>query len=236
LIEESTTYSVPGYEAQQENLSYRSTSFRFSLQILTREGFSVKGEAFMDKTSTVPPRTSRQPVPNIDQEYDGDSVARIPRSAVRFRSTQPQQPVAPQGPNTGPIAAPIVTHRVSGRTRVLLWLLLVFCLAFLFNGVVWPALVNLGNQLTYGTNRIASFDLDQHHFVTQETNNKVRIMVSSADGQHTQVLTTVISGAKDHALVTLSQDDVNIDVVVNGAYMTSLVPDGHGMYKWKEVQ
>jgi len=237
-MEESTAHNVASYEPQHENLYQRSISFQFSLQILTREGFSVKGEAFMDKTSTsVPPRTSRQPVPDIDQEYDDDSVAHMPRSAVRFRSTQPhQQPAVPlQGPNTGLIAPPLVTHRVSGRTRALLWLVLVLCLAFVFNGIVWPALVNLDNQLTYGTNRIASFDLDSHHFITQEMHNKVRIIVTSADGQHTQVLTTVVSGAGDHVLVTLTQDDVNIDVTVNGAYVTSLVPDTHGMYKWKDV-
>jgi len=236
-MEERTTHSVTGHEPQHENLAQHSMRFQFSLQIVTREGFSVKGEAFMDKTSTsVPQRASRQPVPDIDQEYDDDSVAHMPRSVLRHRTTQPQQPAAvSQGPNTGPIAAPIVTHRVSGTTRALLWLVLVLCLAFLFNGMVWPALVGVGNQLTYGTDRIASFDLDHHHFITQETHNKVRIIVSSADGQHSQVLTTVVSGAGDHALVTLSQDSANIDVTVNGAYVTSLVPDGHGMYKWKEV-
>jgi len=236
-MEESTTHGVIDHEPQYENLYQQSISFQFSLQIVTREGFSVKGEAFMDKTSTtVPQRSSQQPVPDIDQEYDDDSVTRTPRSAVRYRSTQPHQPAVSQGPNTGPIAAPIVTHRVSGRTRVLLWMVLVLGLAFLFNGIVWPALVDFDNQLTYGNDRIASFDLDQHHFITQEMHNTIRIVVSSAGGQHTQVLTTVISGAKDHSLVTLSQDDVNIDVTVNGAYVTLLVPDTHGMYKWKEVQ
>lgn len=192
----------------------------------------------MDKTSTsVPPCASRHPVPDIDQEYDDDNVARTPRSAVRFRSTQPQpQPAAAQGPNTGPIAAPIVTHRVSGRTRVLLWLLLVLGLAFLFDGLVWPALVDFDNQLTYGNDRIASFDLDQHHFITQEMHNTICIIITSADGQHMQVLTTIISGAKDHALVTLSEDGSAINVTVNGAYVASLVPDTHGMYKWKEAQ
>jgi len=37
-------------------------------------------------------------------------------------------------------------------------------------------------------------------------------------------------------LVTLSEDGSSIDVTVNGAYVTALVPDGHGMYKWKAVQ
>jgi len=235
LIEESTAHSVTGYEPQHENIEQHSTTFQFSLQILTREGFSVKGDATMQKTS-VPQRASRpvqQPVPDVDQEYDDESVAKMPRSAIRFRTTS----AAAQTPNTGPIAAPIVTttHRVSVRTRVLLWLVLVLCLAFLFNGIVWPALVNLDNQLTYGTDRIASFDLDSHHFITQEMHNNVRIIVTSADGQHTQVLTTVVSGAGNYALVTLTQNDVTIDVTVNGAYVTSLVPDGHGMYKWKDV-
>jgi len=234
LVEESTAHNVASYEPQHENLYQRSISFQFSLQILTREGFSVKGEVFMGKTSTsVPPRTSRQPVPDIDQEYDDDSVAHMPRSAVRYRSTQPHQ--QPAVPLQGPIVTPLVTHRVSGRTRALLWLVLVLCFAFVFNGIVWPALVDVDNQLTYGNDRIASFDLDSHHFITQETHSKVRIIVTSADGQHTQVLTTAVTGAGDHALVTLTQNDAIIDVTVNGAYVTSLVPDTHGMYKWKEV-
>ncbi len=237
-MEESTTHGVTDHESQHENLDQRSISFQFSLQILTREGFSVKGEATMDKTSTsVPPRASRQPVPDIEQEYDDDSVTHMPRSAIRFRSTQPQlaAATASQGPTTGPIAAPLVTHRVSGGTRVLLWVLLFLCIAFVFDGMVLPVIIDVSNHFTYGNDRIASFDLDRHHFITQETHNTVRIVVSSADGQHMQVLTTVISGAKDHALVTLSEDGSSIDVTVNGAYVTSLVPNGHGMYKWKDA-
>jgi len=237
LIEESTTHGIADHEPQDENQHQHSISFQFSLQILTREGFSVKGEATMNKTSTsVPPRASRQPAPDIDQEYDDDSVTHMPRSAVRFRSTQPQSVPSPQTPNTGPIVTPIVpTRRVTGWTRVLLWVLLVLCIAFVFDGMVLPALIDVSNHFAYGNDRIASFDLDQHHFITQETHNTVRLIISSANGQHTQVLTTVVSGAGDHALVTLSEDGSSIDVTVNGAYVTSLVPDGHGMYKWKEV-
>jgi len=213
-MEESTTHGITGYEPQHENLEHRSMSFQFSLQILPREGFSVKGEATMDKTSTsVPPRASRHPSPDIDQEYDDDSVAHMPRSVLHHRPirqpNQQQQSVAvpPQTPNTGPIVTPIVpTRRVSGWTRVLLWVLLFLCIAFVFDGMVLPILIDVSNHFTYGTDRIASFDLDQHHFLTQETHNTVRIVVSSADGQHTQVLTTVLSGAGDHALVTLSED------------------------------
>jgi len=242
LIEERTTHGVASHEPQHENLTYRSTSFQFSLQILSREGFSVKGEATMDKTSTsVPPRTSRQPVPDIDQEYD-DSVAKMPRSAIRHRSIHPQpnqqqqSAVPPQPPNTGPIVTPVVPmRRVTGWTRVLLWVLLVCCIAFVFDGMVLPAMIDVSDHFTYGSDRIASFDLDLHHFLTQETHNTVRIVITSADGQHTQVLTTVISGAGDHALVTLSEDGSNIDVTVNGAYVAAMVPDGHGMYKWKAV-
>jgi len=217
LIEESTAHGVTSDEPQYENLEQHSISFQFSLQILTREGFSVKGEAFMDKTSTsVPLRASRQPVLDIDQEYDDDSVTHMPRSAVRFHPTQAHQPPvavpSSQTPTTGPI---VTTRRVTGWTRVLLWVLLVLCIAFVFDSMVLPAIIDLDNQLTYGNDRIASFDLDQHHFITQETHNTVRIVVSSADGQHTQVLTTVISGARDHALVTLSEDGSSIDVTVN---------------------
>jgi len=228
LIEESTAHTVVGYEPHETTVDQRTTSFSFSLQILAREGLSVRGDMTMQKTS-VPQRASR-PV-DIEQEYDDDSVAKMPRSAIRFRSTQAQ------GPNTGPIQAqgtPVVTHRVSGTTRLLLYLVLVLCVLFLFNGIVWPVIVDIGNQLKYGDAQIATYDLDNHHFITQDDNGKVRIVVSSADNQHTQVLTTVVQGAGSHALVSLSEDGSNVDVNVAGTYVTSLVPDSHGLYKWKE--
>jgi hypothetical protein len=118
----------------------------------------------------------------------------------------------------------------------LLWVLLIFCIALLVDGIVIPAYVALFNQFAYGTNRIASFDLDQHHFLTQENHNTVCITATSADGKHTQVLTMPISGVSDHALVTLSEDGTAIDVAVNGLSINPLVPDGHGMYQWKEGQ
>jgi len=169
LIEESTTHDVASHEPQHENRHQQSLRFQFSLQILTREGFSVKGEASMDKTSTsVPQRASRQPIPDIDQEYDDDSVAHMPRSVLRHRSTQPQPVPSPQTPNTGPIVTPVVTtRRVSGGTRVLLWVLLVCCIAFVFDGMVLPAMIDVSNHFTYGNDRIATFDLDRHHFITQ---------------------------------------------------------------------
>ncbi len=247
MIEERTTYDVADHESHSESIEQHSITFQFSLQLLLSEGFSVKGDAFMNKTSTsVPPRASRQPVPDIDQEYDDDTVAKMPRSVLRHRPIQhpPNQqppavtPSAQQPPNTGPIVAPPIapTRRVTGGTRVLLYVLLFLCIAFVVDGVVIPAFIALNNQLTYGSDRIASFDLDNHHFLTQENHNTVRITVTSADGQHAQVLTTPISGAGNHALVTLSEDGSNIDVAVNGMPITPLVPDGHGMYQWKAVQ
>ncbi len=247
MIEERATHSLQYYESQHENRNQKSTRFQFSLQILTREGFSVKGEAIMDKSSTtVPPRASRQPMPDIDQEYDDDTVVKTPSSVLRHRpiqqsSKQQATPVASATTptlNTGPIIAPSVvpTRRVTGGTRVLLYVLLFLCIALLVDGIVIPTVVAVSNHFTYGSNQIASFDLDQHHFLTQETHNMVRITVTSADGKHVQVLTTPISGASDHALVTLTEDGSNIDVAVNGLSITPLVPDGHGMYQWKEGQ
>jgi len=118
----------------------------------------------------------------------------------------------------------------------LLYVLLFLYILLLVDGIVIPAFAAVSNHFTYGSNQIASFDLDQHHFLTQETHNMVRITVTSADGKHVQVLTTPISGVSDHALVTLTEDGSNIDVAVNGLSITPLVPDGHGMYQWKEGQ
>ena len=241
MIEEYTPWNLADYEPQNEHIEQHSVTLQFSLQLLFREGFSIKGDAFMDKTSTsVPPRASRQSVPDIDQEYDDDTVAKTPRSVLHHRPIQQAAatPLAAKTPNTGPIVTPSVvpTRRVTGGTRVLLWVLLIFCIALLVDGIVIPAYVAVSNQFTYGTNCIASFDLDQHLFLTQETHSTVRITVTSADGKHVQVLTMPISGVSDRALVTLSEDGSDIDVAVNGLSLTPLVPDGHGMYQWKAVQ
>lgn len=230
MIEESTTPCIAGTEPQETTSNQRTTSFSFSLQIRNSEGLSIKGDATMQKTVTgVPARASR---PVDVEEYDDDSVAKMPRSAIRFRSTQ-----AAQTPTTGPIVAPVqetpvVTHRVSGTTRLLLYLVLVLCVLFLFNGIVWPVIVDIGNQLKYGDARIATYDIDNHHFITQDDNGKVRIVVSSADNQHNQVLTTIVRGAGTHALVTLSPDNGKLDVSINGVYTTFLASDGKGGYAW----
>ncbi len=253
MIEEDTAQCVTSYEplceetVNQRTPTKSSTSLSFSLQIITGEGLSIRGDATMQKTPIgVPQRASRpvqQIAPDIDLEYDDDNVAKIPRSALRHRPIQnpPKQQLAAvtppaNTPNTGPIVAPSVvpTRRVTGGTRVFLWILLFLCIAFLVDGVVIPAYIAISNQFIYGTNRIAPFDLDQHHFLTQETHNTLRITVTSADGKHVQVLTMPISGVSDHALVTLSEDGNDIGVAVNGLSITPLVPDGHGMYQWKE--
>ncbi len=225
---EEVTHNVAGYEPQETTMNQRSISLSFSLQILAREGFSVRGDATMQKTATVPQRASK-PV-DIDQEYDDDSVGSMPRSAIRFRSTQ--QPQAAQTPTTGPIVAPIVTHRVSGSTRLGLYLLLFLCLAFLVNGLVLPAITDALTQLRYGDARIATYDLNGRHWITEEDNGRMRIVVSTPDGSHNQVLTTVVSGAPKHALVSLSPDGTKIDVSINGAYIALLVPDGSNGYTW----
>ncbi len=227
---EEATRSMTGYEPLQENTYRQSISFSLSFLKRSHEGLSIAGDMSMSKTATAVPQRASKPV-DIEQEYDDDSVTHMPRSAVRFRSTQPQ---AAQTPTTGPIVAPIVTHRVSGSTRLGLYLLLFLCLAFLFNGLLWPVIVDIGNQLKYGDARIATYDIANHHFLTQDDNGKVRIVVSSADNQHNQVLTTVVHGVGTHALVTLSQDGGNVDVSIAGIYTASLVPDAHGSYKWKD--
>jgi len=227
LIEESTAQSVSDHEPKETTINERSTSFSFSLQIITREGFSVRGDATM---TTVPARASRPSATQIDEGLDD---IRTSSSARRYTSQAQVQ----QAPNTGPIVAPVVqtprvTHRVSGSTRALLWVVLLCCIAFVFNGIVWPSFVNAYNQVKYGDAQIATFDLDQHHFMTQDEHGTIKIIVMSADNKHNQVLTTVVHGADNHALVTLSENGAKIDVSVAGTYMASLVSDNHGGYQW----
>jgi len=233
---EEVTHNVAGYEPLQENTYRQSISFSLSLVKRAGESFSITGDATMQKTA-VPQRASKpvhvdasQLQLDDDQEYDDNTVAAIPRSAVRFRSTQPQ--AAHHQPTTGPIVAPLVTHRVSGSTRLGLYLLLFLCIAFLVNGLVLPAITDALTQLRYGDARIATYDLNGRHWITEEDNGRMRIVVSNHDGSHNQVLTTVVSGAPKHALVSLSPDGTKIDVSVNGAYIALLVPDGSNGYKW----
>lgn len=223
---EEATRNVVGYEPQENTHNQRSVSFSFSLQILTREGLSLKGDMTMQKT-VVPQRASKPVTVDIEQEYDDNSVTSMPRSAIRFRGTQPTQRT------TGPIAQAPTSNRVSGTTRLLLWVLLVCCLAFLANGLVMPMVNDTVNQIKYGDSRIATYDISNHHWITEEANGRMRIVVSNPDGSHSQQLTMAVGNAPKHALVTLKEDDVKIDVSINGAYITPLVSDGKGGYKWE---
>jgi hypothetical protein len=84
----------------------------------------------------------------------------------------------------------------------------------------------------YGDAQIATFDIEQHHFITQYENSTVKIVVMSSDNKHNQVLTTIVHGAANHSLVTLAENGAKIDVSINGVYATSLAPDGKGGYQW----
>lgn len=188
----------------------------------------------MSNTTTVPPRASK-PVASatidVDQEYD-DKLDTTPPSALRFRGTKPQ-PVAPPH-NTGPIVTRIrVERRVSGWTRVLLWVLLALCVLFLINGLVLPAINDVLTHFKYGDSKIATYNLASKHWITELNNGRVRVVVSNEDGSHSQQLTTVISGAPKHALVSLSEDGNKVDVSVNGAYVLLMVSDGKGGYTWE---
>jgi len=223
---EEVTHGVTGYAPLQENTHRHSISFCLSVMKRSHEGLSITGDVTMSKTA-IPQRASK-PV-DIEQVYDDDSASSsMPRSAVRYRATQPQQTVR----TTDTLVQQHRTsNRVSGTTRLLLWLLLALCVAFLVNGLVVPAITDAFTQLRYGDARIATFDIDKHHFITEESNGRVRIVVSNADGSHSQQLTTVVSNAPKHALVTLKENGTRIDVSINDAYVTYLVADSNG-YKW----
>ena len=229
---EDAASCVAGTKPLENNVNQQSISFSFSLQILAREGASLRGDASMQKTSTAPQKIQRasrpiQSTTDIDQEYDGDNASSMPHSAIRFRST-----TQPQARTTEPIATPPTMHRVSGITRLGLYALLLLCVAFLINGIVVPALIDVSNQLRYGDARIATFDFDNHHFLTDETNGRVHIVVGNENGSYNQVLTLPIDGVTNHALVTLSQDKNDIEVLINGTYAAVLVPDGYAGYQW----
>jgi len=237
ITQEEVTQHGLGAESHQEDTMdrqktvHQSIAFRFSFQIITGgEGLAFKGDAGTQKTSTVPQRASKpvQVTNDVEQEYDDNSVSSMPRSAVRFCSTTEPQPTRTTGPTA---VAPVTTHRVSGSTRFLLWVVLVLGLAFLFNGIVLPAINTVLEQVRYGNARIATYDMNGRHWITEETEYRVRIVVSSADNQHNQVLVMPVSGVTSHALVTLAQKGVKIEVAVNGTYIAVLAPDGNG-YKW----
>ncbi len=229
MIEEEAAQSITGFKPQENTSNQHSTSFSFSLQIRTEEGLSIRGDMTMQKT--VPQRASK-PVtvaPDVEQEYDDDNVNQMPRSALRFRSTQTQTESKPR--TTGPIVTP-VTQRVSGSTRLLLWVVLILGIAFLVNGLVLPAISSAIEQVRYGDAKIATYDLDNHHWITEESNGRVRIVVSLPDGSHSQQLTSIVGGVPNHALVTLDQTGNKIEVSINGTYANLLISDGKGGYKW----
>ncbi len=225
LTQEEATRSIMGDESQGENTYRSSFSLRFSLQLCTHEGLAVKGDMSMDKTA-VPSRASRPTV----QDYDDDTVGMMPHSALVWRATTVPNTTATMSRTTKTVST--TTNRVSGTTRLGLYLLLVLCLAFLFNGLVMPALVSLGEQLRYGDARITTYDINTHHFIAQDDHNKLRIIITSDNGDHNQILTMVVSGIPNHSLVTLIPNGNNIDVTINGTSALRLEPDGHGGYKW----
>jgi len=227
---EEAAQSITGFKPQENTKNQNSTSFSFSLQILAHEGFSVKGDIHMQKTATIPSRASKpaQVTPDVEQKYDDDTVNQMPRSAVRFRSTQSQET---KSPTTGPIVAP-VTQRVSGNTRFLLWVLLMLCIAFVINGVVIPAIHDVSTQLQYGDSKIATYDLNGKHWITEESNGRLRLIDSNPDGSHSQQLTTNVANAPKHGLVMLKENGQHVDVYINDAFLTYLVADGRGGYKW----
>lgn len=83
-------------------------------------------------TQGIPARASRQ------ADVEQDSLNAMPRSQVRFRPTQTDdlepQPLAECG------------NRIAGRTRVLLYVLLILCIGFLVSGINSPMLA--GNVIT----------------------------------------------------------------------------------------
>ncbi len=188
----------------------------------------------MQKTTTsVPRRASMQA--DVTEDFDDQLPQAMPRSQIRWRPTQQatagQDVLAPHG-CTQDATVPVVSHRVSGTTRASLWIVLILCLAFLFNGIAVPAWENLNNQLHYGDARIASYDIDHRHFVTEDNQGKIRVYIMSEDGQHVQVLDSILGSNTDHALVTLTDQGSNIVMSVNGVQTALLVPNGQGGYKW----
>ena len=214
----------------------RSRSFSFSLQILTHEGFSIKGDMHM--TSPVPQRKSREFAPALieEEEYDDTPLGLAPVARALYRPAS--QAAATTRTMTHALTArPTInaapaSHRITGRNRAILWCLFVACAVFLVNGVVFPIFGGISDQLKYGDARIATFDVQAHHWITEEDNGLVRIVVSAPDGSHSQVLTTQVAGAPPHALVILKAAGDRLDVSINGTHALYLVSDGKGGYVW----
>ena len=84
-----------------------------------------------DTMSTVIPQRASRQTADVEQEYD-DTLNATPRSQVRFRPTQTDdvetQPLVECG------------NRITGKSRVLLYMLLILCIAFLVSGINSPML------------------------------------------------------------------------------------------------
>ncbi len=219
----------------EKNLDQRSISFGFSLQIIAREGLSVRGDAHMQKTTTGIPRRASLPA-DVTEDFDDQLPQAMPRSQIRWRPTNQatagQDVLAPHGCTQDATVPQATTRRISGSTRGGLYVLLALCLAYLYVGIAVPAWENLNNQLHYGDARIASYDIDHRHFVTEDNKGKIRVYVISQDGQHVQVLDSILGSNTDHALVTLKDEGSDIAMSVNGVQTALLVPNGQGGFKW----
>ncbi len=104
-----TEYDLCPFE-EQETTS--NTRFSFSIRALG-DLFSIQGEWHMQKTTMVPPRTSRPSVPKVrteevqtdDDAYEYDDTIRTPTSTRRYALSKPT-PSTTKRPTTTPLPAP----------------------------------------------------------------------------------------------------------------------------------
>jgi len=149
LIEyEEAAHGVRGYEPLQEDTTNQQTislGLSFSLHVRMNEGLGITGDMTMQKSTTIPQRASRpvQQTTDVEQEYD-DRLINNPRSALRYRGFQGQPKEQPHY-TTDELDAP-VSHRISGSSRLGLYVLLLLCIAFLMSGIQSPFLS--GNVIT----------------------------------------------------------------------------------------
>lgn len=149
LIDYEDTASCQQYTRPQQENSTLTTKvgLAFSLHIVPYEGLALKGDIGIYKFGTeIPRRASRtvyQQTTDVEQEYD-DDVGTTPRSALRYRSVD-QHPQEQPTHTTDELDAP-VSHRISGSSRLALYVLLLLCIAFFVSGIQTPMLA--GNVIT----------------------------------------------------------------------------------------
>jgi len=194
-----------------------TTSFRFSLQLRTDEGFGIRGEATMQQSKTTHPviqrasRPAQPPSQPLLEEDDALYPQRPPSSAHRYKPNNTtttedlqQPPMQPQQSKN--------TWRVLER-KALTLALIVLVLFLLVDWIGYPIYQQLNTQYTYGQDLTYQVDADlghggMSHLIAYTSGGKLEVV--EVIGQKSKLYELPVTTTQKR-LVVVHIEDLNDD-------------------------